>query len=239
MSAKYALIDAEKAFYPTARMCVWLSVSRSGFYEWAGRAPGIREQRRRALTGLVEAIFAHSRGTYGARRIAVVLARSGYPASVALVGRLMAEVGLVACQPRPDQRTTQAGEDPAPVPDLVRRGLHRARTGDQARRGHHVSADVDRLVLSGDGDRLLHPPGRGLVDGDPDADRADQRRDRDGRHERHPYRGGDIPFGPRKSIYQRRVCPHARSARNTRVDGPYRYLLGQYARRIVLRCPEK
>jgi len=121
VSAKYALIDAEKAFYPTVRMCVWLSVSRSGFYEWAGRAPGIREQRRRALTGLVEAIFAHSRGTYGARRIAVVLARSGYPASVALVGRLMAEVGLVACQPRPDQRTTQAGEDPAPVPDLIRR----------------------------------------------------------------------------------------------------------------------
>ncbi len=121
VSAKYALIDAEKAFYPIARMCVWLSVSRSGFYEWAGRAPGIREQRRTALTGLVEAIFAHSRGTYGARRIAVVLARSGYPASVPLVGRLMAEVGLVACQPRPYKRTTQAGEDPAPVPDLVRR----------------------------------------------------------------------------------------------------------------------
>ena len=72
-------------------------------------------------TGLVEGIFEHSRGTYGARRIAVVLARSGYRVSVPLVGRLMAAAGLVACQPRPYKRTTQAGEDPAPVADLVRR----------------------------------------------------------------------------------------------------------------------
>ena len=121
MSARYALIDAEKANYPVARMCGWLGVSRSGFYEWTKRCPGPRQLRRQALTGLLEAVFEHSRGTYGARRIAVVLTRSGYPVSVALVGRLMAAAGLVACQPRPYKRTTRQDQDAAPVADLVGR----------------------------------------------------------------------------------------------------------------------
>lgn len=35
--AKYELIDAEKAHHAIARMCVWLDVSRSGYYEWRER----------------------------------------------------------------------------------------------------------------------------------------------------------------------------------------------------------
>ena len=34
MSEKFAFIDAEKARYPIAKMCVWLEVSASGYYEW-------------------------------------------------------------------------------------------------------------------------------------------------------------------------------------------------------------
>ncbi|MFC7641723.1 hypothetical protein ACFQX6_12560 [Streptosporangium lutulentum] len=37
--AKYELIDAEKAHHAIARMCVWLQVSRSGYYEWRERLP--------------------------------------------------------------------------------------------------------------------------------------------------------------------------------------------------------
>ena len=34
MSAKFAFIDAEKAQYSIVKMCTWMGVSTSGFYEW-------------------------------------------------------------------------------------------------------------------------------------------------------------------------------------------------------------
>jgi len=129
VSDKYALINAEKASYPVARMCVWLQVSRSGFYEWITRRPGPRELRRQTLTALITTIFEASRGTYGARRIAAMLDRSGHPACVALVGKLMAAAGLLACQPRPYKRTTEQGEDSPPRPDLVGRDFSAEQPG--------------------------------------------------------------------------------------------------------------
>jgi putative transposase len=37
VSEKFAFIDAEKAGYPVVKMCVWLGVSTSGYYEWVDR----------------------------------------------------------------------------------------------------------------------------------------------------------------------------------------------------------
>jgi hypothetical protein len=31
---KFAFIDAEKAMFPIVKMCTWLDVSTSGYYEW-------------------------------------------------------------------------------------------------------------------------------------------------------------------------------------------------------------
>jgi hypothetical protein len=47
--AKFELIDAEKADHAIAKICAWLEVSRSGYYEWRdrpawwarSRAPGL------------------------------------------------------------------------------------------------------------------------------------------------------------------------------------------------------
>jgi putative transposase len=39
VSERYAFIDVEKARYPIVKMCVWLDVSASGYYEWVDRAP--------------------------------------------------------------------------------------------------------------------------------------------------------------------------------------------------------
>jgi putative transposase len=126
---KYELIDAEKANYPITRMCGWLTVSRAGFYAWRDRAPTLAARRRSRLGSLVEAAFAASRGTYGGRRLAEVLRRSGETVSVRLVAELMAERGLVACQPRPFRITTQADPVAAARPDLVGRDFTATQIG--------------------------------------------------------------------------------------------------------------
>jgi putative transposase len=102
-------------------MCEWSGVSKSGFYDWARRPVSMTAARRESLASKVRTVFEHSRGTYGARRIARVLRASGERVSKRLVGRLMTELGLVAAAPRPYKRTTIADGRPARVPDLVRR----------------------------------------------------------------------------------------------------------------------
>lgn len=122
MSEKYVFIDAEKARYPIVKMCVWLEVSASGYYEWRDRPLSATAQRRTRLTALVQAIFDESDGTYGYRRVHAVLARQGEGCGPELVRDLMRELGLVACQPRPWRpTTTQAGESGQAVADLVGR----------------------------------------------------------------------------------------------------------------------
>jgi putative transposase len=45
VSAKYAFIDGEKDTYPIVRMCAWMGVSTSGYYEW------VCHERGRELVG--------------------------------------------------------------------------------------------------------------------------------------------------------------------------------------------
>ena len=69
MSSKYEFIDGEKANYPITKMCAWIGVSRSGFYQWRDRPASATAERRAALTVLVREIFDSNDGTYGHRRI--------------------------------------------------------------------------------------------------------------------------------------------------------------------------
>jgi putative transposase len=103
------------------RMCEWLEVSRSGFYEWRDRPPSEAELRRQELKTIIEFIFAESDGTYGHRRVHAELARMGRPAGLEHVRRLMRQLGLVPCQPRPWRPVTTIAGDAAAIPDLVRR----------------------------------------------------------------------------------------------------------------------
>jgi putative transposase len=122
VSEKFAFIDAEKAQYPIAKMCVWLEVSTSGYYEWRDRPLSVTGRRRKHLAALIQAIFDESDGTYGYRRVHAALARQGDRCGPELVRNIMRELGLVACQPRPWRpTTTQAGEDGKGVADLVGR----------------------------------------------------------------------------------------------------------------------
>ena len=132
MTDKYELIDAEKANYPIVKMCMWIEVSKSGFYDWCSSrlgGPTAAERRRSRLARLVEAAFTASRGTYGARRIAAVLRCSGETVSTRLVAELMTGQTLVACQPRPWRTTTRQDPAAATRADLVGRNFTADRPG--------------------------------------------------------------------------------------------------------------
>jgi transposase InsO family protein len=124
VSDKYAFIDAEYAAgcAPTIeRMCRWLQVSKSGYYEWLHRPPSASAQRRELLKIKIKALFAASDGSYGYRRLHAALLRGGDQVGPELVRELMRELGLVACQPRPWRTTTLRGEEQVGAADLVGR----------------------------------------------------------------------------------------------------------------------
>ena len=139
MSDKYEFIDEEYATAATdtapapsiTRMCQWLWVSKSGFYEWRSRPDGATAERRERLKLLIKKAFDDSDGSYGYRRITLQLARWGIRAGAELVRRLMRALGLVACQPRPWRPSTTEQGAAGPIPDLVNRDFSAAAPGDK------------------------------------------------------------------------------------------------------------
>jgi len=129
VSEKYSFINAEKANYPIVKGCAWLVVSRSGYYEWLAAPATAAARRRVTLGGLVAEVHAHSRQTYGSRRVTAALRASGHPVSRRLVRALMRSQDLKACQPRPWRATTLPGDQPAAVPDRVQRDFTAATPG--------------------------------------------------------------------------------------------------------------
>ena len=102
-------------------MCVWSRVSKSGFYEWRNRPASATTQRRAALAENIRVIFVESDEAYGHRRVHAQLAMDGIEAGPELVRSIMAEQGLVACQPRPYKVTTTPGDEADAPADLVQR----------------------------------------------------------------------------------------------------------------------
>jgi transposase InsO family protein len=131
--AKYAFMldteTTEPGRFPVTKMSDWLEVSRSGYYyDWKKREPSARAQRREEIAALVQWSFDRSNATYGHRRIHADLTRQGIAVGLDLVRELMAEHGLVACQPRPWRTTTISGDLDGPA-DLVERDFTADRPG--------------------------------------------------------------------------------------------------------------
>lgn len=130
MSDSYQFIEEQKYAYPIHKMCRWLEVSRSGFYEWRDRPASATAARREELKVEIATIFDDEDQTYGYRRIHAELARKGIRTCLELVRGLMREMGLVACQPRPWRISlTAAGKDPHNIADLLERDFTATRPG--------------------------------------------------------------------------------------------------------------
>ena len=128
MSEKFAFIAAEKAtpnHPPVIKMCRWLEVSTSGFYDHCNTVESDRDRRRTKISDHVQAAFELGRGAYGVRRVHRVLSASHdlevVSCSEKLVRSIMAELGLRACQPRAYKTTTQPDPDAPGAADLVGR----------------------------------------------------------------------------------------------------------------------
>jgi hypothetical protein len=76
VSDKFEFIDVEYAAYRESderyvpsimKMCTWMEVSRSGFYEWRNAPESATARRRGELALYVEKSFGDSDGTYGYR----------------------------------------------------------------------------------------------------------------------------------------------------------------------------
>jgi putative transposase len=140
VTEKYEFIDAEYAAAsgndtgdaPTiTQMCRWLSVSKSGYYDWGSRPESATAKRRELLKVKIKALFEANGEEYGYRRVRAALVRGGEQAGEELVRRLMRELGLVPCQPRP-WRASLTEQGPAgPIPDLVNRDFTAGKPGEK------------------------------------------------------------------------------------------------------------
>lgn len=76
-------------------MCEWLSVSRSGYYDWEKRAASKRNEDDKALLNLITEIYWQSEGRYGSPRVFEALKSQGVSVSCKRVARLMKGAGLI------------------------------------------------------------------------------------------------------------------------------------------------
>jgi putative transposase len=122
----YAFVEAEKANHRVSTMCGALKVSKSGFYDWRGRAPSARAKADASLFEEIARIHTRSRETYGAPRVHFELRTLGVRCAKKRVARLMREAGLFGCGGRRRKaRTTirSKTERVPPAPDLVKRNF--------------------------------------------------------------------------------------------------------------------
>jgi hypothetical protein len=66
------------------KMCRWMEVSRSGFYEWRNAPESATAKRRGVLALVVKKSFYESNETYGYRRVHADLAAWGVPGGPAI-----------------------------------------------------------------------------------------------------------------------------------------------------------
>lgn len=118
------MISAEKARTPVSVACELLGVSRSGYYEWATRAPSDRALSDAWLLERIREIHAANRRVYGAPRVHAELRLAhGIRIGRKRVERLMRDAGLSGLVARKRGRTTIRVPGVRVADDLVERNF--------------------------------------------------------------------------------------------------------------------
>jgi putative transposase len=96
--------------FEVAPICETLGISRTAYYAWKSRKPGIRDLSDEELQPVIQNIFWQHRRRYGARRIVQELQSMGYLCSRSKARKIMIQTGLVAIQPRSFKPRTTASK---------------------------------------------------------------------------------------------------------------------------------
>ena len=107
--------------FKISRMCQFLEVSRSGYYEWLGRPPRTPTTADQEVQDKIQRYFAQGRGTYGTRRIKHLLAQEGLQVSRRRIGRVLAQAGLRCHTRRKFKAPTAAGQAQTVAPNQLNR----------------------------------------------------------------------------------------------------------------------
>lgn len=105
------MIDAEKEVYPISLLCKVLDVGRSSYYAWQRRQPSARRQEYDKLIPIVQQADKASKGTYGARRMAIEIETSGTPCGRTKAATVMALAKVAAKQKKKFKVTTDSKHD--------------------------------------------------------------------------------------------------------------------------------
>ena len=145
--SRYRWVAVEKAHFPVRLLCRVLGVPPSSFYAWQRRGPSDRERADAVVLGMLRAIHAGSRGTYGSPRARIELREQhGVRVSRKRVERLMRQDGLVGCQQRRRRGLTKPDARALPAPDLVHRDFAPARAHKVLAPGAVMAGDITYLA---------------------------------------------------------------------------------------------
>jgi transposase InsO family protein len=118
---KYAFIERQSGSFPVQLLCRVLKVSKSGFYDWRGRAPSLRCARNAALVTQIRAVHAEHRQAYGAVKTWHTLNARGTACGKHRVARLRRENGIYAWRRSAFRPLAGMPRRAIAAPDLVRR----------------------------------------------------------------------------------------------------------------------
>jgi putative transposase len=90
------MIEELSVQFSIEECCVALSVSRSGYYQWAGTEQSLRAEANAELVKQIQRVYHEHKGRYGSPRITQQLRQEGVVCGENRVARLMRENKLVA-----------------------------------------------------------------------------------------------------------------------------------------------
>jgi transposase InsO family protein len=109
------MIEELSVQFSVKESCVALSVSRSGYYQWAETEQSVRAEAHAELSKEIERVYREHKGRYGSPRITQQLRQEGMVCGENRVARLMRENELAARRKKAFRpRTTLPGQGAAP-----------------------------------------------------------------------------------------------------------------------------
>jgi transposase InsO family protein len=108
-------MKALAAEYPLNELCAAFEVSRSGYYAWVNRAPGLRAQANEQLVVHIHRIYQQHEQNYGSPRVTEQLRQEGHRCTRKRVERLLREHGLRGRQQKRFRVITTDSDHDQPV----------------------------------------------------------------------------------------------------------------------------